>query len=537
MLTKLIARYNRWTYSRKHVFALLVLFFTANILLIVVTQPWSALKKSTWPCGFEMGRIARNLCLGKGYGSPFVLFPGDAPLGLSSALILKKDRFQQKSNAKEEVSDDQTMTGGNVPAGAAESHFNEGRSVLETKFSSLDDPVPPTAWSPLPVVLIWYSCFTLFGIYSPWAWGAFLVVQTILMTTSIYLFWRTLFLALSPVAASLGLFFLLTYPIIWHHCGFDTHGAAVFIFFFSVTLYSLSRFFSDGRFRWASLAALSSATAALTIPASLLVFVVFWFIIVWKLRKFRECAGDSDHSSESQTEDDGNQKIYHPGSLSSTGNRRVMGVHAGFHPLVFILILMVAYILVWSPCIIRNSATFGLIIPFGTNLPMEFWFGNNPDSHSDPYAALIRHNPAFSEAERQKLLEMGELQYGELCWNRFVEFAGNHPREYGRRVLERILFFWTLHQYKTNPWRPFLTILFLFYLGLFVVSLIVGRRRTGYPALHWLEKMGVVFLIFYPLVYYLTHFFDYRYRFPLEVVLLLLTAATLARLLPVKCRL
>jgi len=57
--------------------AIVALFVGAALLLMGVVRPWQTLEFSTWPSGYEAGRISRKLNNGLGYMLPCRTPPRD----------------------------------------------------------------------------------------------------------------------------------------------------------------------------------------------------------------------------------------------------------------------------------------------------------------------------------------------------------------------------------------------------------------------------------------------------------------------------
>lgn len=433
---------------------LLGLFLLACAGLLLVTRPWSVLPGTTWPCGFEAGRVARNLLSGHGYASPFARLPGDS--------------FETAPPAAP------------APAPVA---GDEG-------------PPPPTAWVTPPNTFLWWLVFALFGTYTPPAMAAYLAVQALLTAASIEMARRVLRAVAGDVPAGLGVLLFLAYPGTWYYAVADTHGTVLFVFFTFGSLLSLHRFEAAGRAGALWLHGLASACAVLCEPAALL------FFGAWEtrcaLRRRRRAPANPGHA---------------PGSALA---RQVWTA-----PRVALVISLCALAL-WAPWFVRNRLSLGGWVLFKSNMPMELYYGNNEGSRLNPYAAHAERFPASSEHERRQLLGMGEIAYGRLCAARFSAFVAERPADFGVLTAQRALWFWSLHPFKPNPSRPVLTVLFWAAL----LAWLIGRRRS--PARGGtVDRACLWFLVLYPLGFYLSHFFLYRYRHPAEALLLAAAAVVL----------
>ncbi|MBP7867374.1 MAG: hypothetical protein KA419_15675 [Acidobacteria bacterium] len=434
---------------------LLGLFLLACAGLLLVTRPWSVLPGTTWPCGFESGRVARNLVAGYGYASPFARLPGDT--------------FETVPSA------------------------SPGRPPVEGDTG----PPPPTAWVTPPNTLLWWLVFALFGTYTPAALAAYLVVQAILTAISIEVARRLLHAAAGAVPAGLGVLCFLAYPGTWYYAVADTHGTVLFALFAFLSLLSLHRLEETGRDGALWLHGLASALAVLCEPASLL------FFVGWEsrcaLRWRRRPPANPGHA---------------PGSARP---RR------GLTATRFALVIVLCAAALWAPWLVRNRLALGGWVLFKSNMPMELYFGNNAGSRANPYAAHAERFPAASESERRQLLGMGEIAYGRLCASRFADFVTQRPADFLALTAQRILWFWSLHPFKPNPLRPALTVLFWAVLTFWMIGRLRSPARGG-----TIDRACLWFLVLYPTGFYLSHFFLYRYRHPLEALLLLAAALVTA---------
>lgn len=215
---------------RRAFLLLLVFFLAGNTAIVFLNRPWKALEKSTWACGFESGRIARNLLSGLGYSSPFACLPGDS-----------LDTEKPAPPGQETVS--------------PEGH--------------------PTAWITPPNVYMWELVFFLFGVYTPASWAAFLLLQTLCMAGSAWMCRIWLREACGETAAALASAGILLYPSSWYQASSDTHSTALFLVFASLAFLACHRA-SRNRLGWFPVFGLSTGLAVLTEPSC----VLFFFLLV-----------------------------------------------------------------------------------------------------------------------------------------------------------------------------------------------------------------------------------------------------------------
>ncbi|HOS99736.1 MAG TPA: hypothetical protein PLY66_01920 [Acidobacteriota bacterium] len=224
----------------------LLLFFFAQLAVIAIYQPWQ--NPDTWQLGFEVGRIARNVALGYGYGSPFVILPGDVPPAIPAS-----------------STDSRPAT---VPPAVVVNH----------------PPIPPTAYVTPPIVLVWAAVFALFGPYSPVSMFLLLALQCGFMTLAVFLLHRTLTTTLGPRAGGLGLVLLITYPLSWFGTQ-DMRGEILFLLFLSLSLFASLAYLRGRRFVHLAVHAAGSALAVLTMPKTLFFFVAYHIWMMLRLRR------------------------------------------------------------------------------------------------------------------------------------------------------------------------------------------------------------------------------------------------------------
>ena len=346
----------------------------------------------------------------------------------------------------------------------------------------------PTAWVTPPYVLLWAGTFLLFGVYTPAAAAAFTVGQIALMAIALWMAWRLVGRLRGARAALLALALLVLYPSTWWFAVEDTHGEALFLVFLIGSLFTLERVVAGARGAWPWLHALSVALAILTEPVTL--FFYLWLEAWAAFKVLPASTGDARRG------------------------RRLLAASA----LVSALVI--------GPWFARNFVVLGAPIPFKSNLPMEIYYGNNDDSAWNLHLAHVRRFPAWNEEERLRLLAVGEPAYGKECLLRAAMFFHEHPLTVARLTIQRISYVWSYNPFRTTTWRPILTLLFHLALGFWVASLLLlGRSRRD-----WFDRACFGFLLLFPVIYYGTHFMIYRYRYPLEAVLLLGTAAAWGRL-------
>ncbi len=170
---------------------------------------------------------------------------------------------------------------------------------------------------------------------------------------------------------------------------------------------------------------------------------------------------------------------------------------------VIALALFAAVLLPWS---IRNYVIFQKVIPMRSNFGPNLWYGNHPGVSGPVDESL---DPTHSSPELQAYLAMGEAGYCASRQQMAFDFIRQHPAEFVRLTLARIVYFWTASETYGPVWRACLSL--LAFTGLFLM----WRNRVAGLALF------VSALFLFPLPYYVTHSESF-YRHPIEPLVALL---------------
>ena len=346
----------------------------------------------------------------------------------------------------------------------------------------------PTAWVTPPYVLLWWLTFSLFGVYTPAAVTAFQVLQVGLMTGALAIGWRLVARLRGETTGLLALALLVLYPSSWYFAVGDTHGTALFLVWVLVSIFALERVVAKAPGPWAAVHGVCVALAVLTEPVSL--FFYLWLEIWAGVRLLRR----------------------EPGEAAWRGGRLLVAAGA-------------ALLLIVAPWGVRNLLVLKAPVPFKSNLPMEIFYGNNVDSAWNLHTGHTRRFPAWNEEERLRLLAVGEPEYGRQCLLQAAMFLHEHPLSVVRLTAQRVTYFWSYNPFRTTTWRPLLTLLFHLPLGVWLTALLLRPREAD-----WFDRVCLGFFLLFPLLYYATHLMIYRYRFPLEAILLLAAASAWGRL-------
>jgi len=173
-----------------------------------------------------------------------------------------------------------------------------------------------------------------------------------------------------------------------------------------------------------------------------------------------------------------------------------------------------------APWTVRNYLVFGKFIVLRSNFGLELWLGNNP-SVADTWDQSLHPNDDRKEAEKYK--QMGEIAYMEEKQREAFAFMSTHPVDTLSHTWRRFVENWlAVTDSPADLWNgaPLFAKLFIIQNFLFALFTMLGalfayrtNRRTAFPL--------VMVILFFPLVFYLTHS-SLRYRFPMDPIMMVL---------------
>jgi hypothetical protein len=190
---------------------------------------------------------------------------------------------------------------------------------------------------------------------------------------------------------------------------------------------------------------------------------------------------------------------------------------------------VLAVIFAISPWMIRNAVVFHKFIPIRDNLPLEFRVGNNGDSSEPLIIDAGPWVPWVDNTEWNEYTSMGELAYFHLKGQQAKAYIEAHPLWYAGMMARRFLYVWTgfwsfSKQYMSDPYADheidFVTAPLLLLLS---ILMLMGLRRAYRKKGANVAAPYAIVVIFFPLVYYLTHVGGW-YRCPMEPMIIPLAA-------------
>ncbi|HET7206461.1 MAG TPA: glycosyltransferase family 39 protein [Terriglobales bacterium] len=180
-----------------------------------------------------------------------------------------------------------------------------------------------------------------------------------------------------------------------------------------------------------------------------------------------------------------------------------------------------AFVAVMSPWIVRNYRIFQRLIPVRSGFGLELYLGNN--GYSGSWVTRSVH-PNHSDAELAEYERVGELAYMEHKQQQAMSYIRSHPGWFVWMTMRRVLYMWTgfwsfdRAYLKEEPLDPPNIILST----VLTVLAVMGLRRAFRTDVRVAVRYAIV-LLFFPLVYYISHPETYYFR-PVDPIIVVLGA-------------
>jgi hypothetical protein len=179
-----------------------------------------------------------------------------------------------------------------------------------------------------------------------------------------------------------------------------------------------------------------------------------------------------------------------------------------------------------TPWAIRNSLVLGGFVPLRSNFGLELAVGNRPGADGHTYCfGFGEIHPFGNPAERDRLIQMGELAYMKDKRRQALNWIADHPMQFGRLTLRRAWLFWFSADGRWCQLTTKLQLSVRIY-GLMAIGALLELVRllaTGRPA----GRLLSCAILGIGLPYFLTHV-DTRYRLPIIGVSALLSCNLVA---------
>ena len=175
-----------------------------------------------------------------------------------------------------------------------------------------------------------------------------------------------------------------------------------------------------------------------------------------------------------------------------------------------------------SPWVIRNWLALGVPRLVKSNLGLELFTGNHSfASGTNDRKEMAQAFAALDQEELEHYRAQPEVVYYQYLKSKALEWIQAHPSRFFWLTVRRVWYFWVvISPQGREAWFH------LAWYGPFAVLALFGLWSVRHR-LWSLVPIGL-FLLVYPLPYYLTHVARYRYRYPVEPMVILLAAIPLA---------
>jgi 4-amino-4-deoxy-L-arabinose transferase-like glycosyltransferase len=190
------------------------------------------------------------------------------------------------------------------------------------------------------------------------------------------------------------------------------------------------------------------------------------------------------------------------------------------NPVGQVVAASLVFLVTVAPWVSRCSQLYGRFVAFRGNFGLEVMVGNSNDtSHPSNWNML----PGENRAELEKLKSGGEPAYMAEKLREARQVIASHPVRYAGQTLRRMVYSWTELWNFPPPWNldgsgvpDILTYSFISLLAF------IGLGRAIRSC--WQDAMPLMIpLIFFPVVYYLTHQ-DVRFRHPIDPMVVIFAA-------------
>ncbi|HUU94379.1 MAG TPA: hypothetical protein VM487_01470 [Phycisphaerae bacterium] len=194
-----------------------------------------------------------------------------------------------------------------------------------------------------------------------------------------------------------------------------------------------------------------------------------------------------------------------------------------------VVVIGVTVMVLVGPWMCRNYAAFGEVFFIKSNLGHELFIGNNPTADGFYRWTDAVAGEVLDEATYGRLVSADEFEMNRILGGAAAGYIGEDPGRFVRLSGRRVWWFWRLK--FDAKWDELLggrtawkylrgfdeagqdVLLILAYLG----AVFGLKRRAG-------VGLPLLFLLTYPIPYYVTHVDIPRYRFPVVPLVMLLSA-------------
>ena len=177
-----------------------------------------------------------------------------------------------------------------------------------------------------------------------------------------------------------------------------------------------------------------------------------------------------------------------------------------------------------SPWLVRNYVAFGQYVFVKSNFGNELFIGNNPHA-SGSFTAAHDARANLTIPEQEFLRQADEPSRNRFFLHKGIAFIAAHPAQFSTLTVNRFAQYWTFMMQPVQGSAQKISLLIYFgVLLLAITGLLLSSKREADVQLLWLLLLAL------PLPYYCTVVGLFRYRFAVEMILLLFAAYGISRI-------
>lgn len=191
-----------------------------------------------------------------------------------------------------------------------------------------------------------------------------------------------------------------------------------------------------------------------------------------------------------------------------------------------ITITMIVALIPWT---VRNYIVFHQFVLIKGTSGLNLWQGNNPYIAEGWRTAAYPEQRVPDEERVAYLSSLNEVEYSNVLQKEAVDFIADNPDKFFGHTLRRIYLFWTIgfREKDGAGGQTVLLVSSVIFWGLkilTVLGIVLSWKR-------WRETSLLLFLFAaFPVPYYITITDTYRYRFPIEGLVLVFVAYSISYL-------
>ena len=342
-------------------------------------------------------------------------------------------------------------------------------------------PKGPTAWMPPIYPFLIAATFRTFGVYSNQAAIFLLVFQTsssVLTCFLLYMVGKRIFNAQAGLLAAL---LFAVYPASINFAVRQIWSVSLFSCCFLVLILSLLKLGKEMNVIQGTWVGVLAGVATLVDP---IIVASFPFVALW---------------------------LYVNSNRDRVATCKVLAV------------TMLLFFVCVSPWLVRNYVIFGQFVFIKSNFGNELFLGNNPYATGSYWAP--RAFESLTDPERESLKSADEPSRNRFLLQKAIAFISTHPLEFLKLTMSRFVHYWSFMMRPVEGLGQSASLLTYFtIMTLGIMGLLVSNARAAEVQLLWL------FVIALALPYHFTVVGLFRYRFPVETVLVLSAAYAIHRM-------